>query len=160
MKKVVPFKNYLLLFIIAFVSVYLTFYITDKYKQQLDNNKEKSIIFDVLYQVKIEELNNYLLENPNIVVYLHCDSLNEDFEREFHKYIINNNLKNSVIIIDATNLENIEILENLYTKKIIKQNNILIIEDRKVSDVMYDKNNSIDVTNIDIFLKEYGILND
>ncbi len=148
-KKQIPVKNYIILAIIIVSTVFITFHLAKKYNIEKDYYKEGSPLYKVLYELKIEELDNYLLENPNTVIYIVDGNYEETLviDRVIKKIVLEKDLTNEIIVIDATN--NMSIVapklntilnEKLKSNKdLLEQTNILIVKERKIVDILTPK---------------------
>lgn len=146
MKREIPKKNYVIVVIMAIVVIALVFYLAKLYTNAT-LNKNSSVISNYLSNVTLEEMDNYLLENPDIIVYWadREDLTNEKFEKQLKKYIVKNNLQKYFVFVDIKDIDvkEIESISNKYLSKKIKNVNLetkpslLIIEDSKIVEVVY-----------------------
>jgi len=149
MKRVVPVKNYIILIIVVIASILLTFFLTNVYKDRLNDNISRTVMYDFLSQVNNDELENYLLENPNTIIYYASSSdvsLNE-FEEKFKELIIKYDLINSIVQFDIQNEK------NRYT-------NITIYSEGVEKDTLYSEKTEINILDVENFLKDKSIIND
>jgi len=111
----VPLKNYTYLFFILLGSVLLLIYIYSWYKTYNENKLNTSIMNEYLTVINYNELDNYIIENKDAIIYVSIlgnENINR-FERKFKNDIIENDLKNSILYLDLTN-EN----KNIVTKNL------------------------------------------
>ena len=111
----VPLKNYIYLFLILLGSLLLLFYIYRWYDTYNQNKLNTSIMNEYLTVINYNELDNYIIENKDAIIYVSVLG-NEDinrFERKFKNIIAQNHLKNNILYLDLTN-ENVETI----TKKL------------------------------------------
>lgn len=104
----VPFKNYIYLFLILLASILLLIYVYTWYDTYNKNKLNTSIMHEYLTVINYNELDNYIVENKDAIIYVSILG-NEDinnFERKFKSVVLENNLKNSILYLDITN-ENI-----------------------------------------------------
>ena len=104
----VPFKNYVYLILILLGSFLVLIYIYSWYDTYNKNKLNTSIMNKYLTVINYNELDNYIIENKDAIIYVSILG-NEDinrFERKFKNEVIENNLKNSILYLDITN-ENI-----------------------------------------------------
>ena len=74
-------------------------------KNRIDNILSESYIIDYLTEIKYEEIDSYILEQPNAIIYV-SNSKEEDsrnFERKFSKLIKKYNLENQIVYININN---------------------------------------------------------
>ena len=105
----VPSKNYIYLFLILLGSILILIYIYSWYNTYNENKLNTNIMNEYLTVINYNELNNYITENKDAIIYVSILG-NEDinrFEKKFKNVIIENNLKNTILYLDLTN-ENIK----------------------------------------------------
>lgn len=104
----VPKKNYVYLFLILLGSISLLIYLCTWYKTYNDNKLNTSIMDKYLTVINYNELDNYIIENKNAVIYVSILG-NEDinnFENKFKNLISEHNLRNDILYLDISD-ENI-----------------------------------------------------
>lgn len=101
----VPLKNYLYLLLVLIGSVLILFYVYNWYNTYNENKLNISIMNDYLTVINYNELDNYIIENKNAIIYVSIlgDEKINNFEREFKTKVVANNLKNSLLYLDLTN---------------------------------------------------------
>ena len=114
----IPFKNYIYLALILLASVFVIFYSYRWYETYRESKLNVSIMNDYLTVINYNELEDYITENKDAVIYVSVlgnEEINK-FESSFKNTIMDNNLKKSMLYLDITN-ENInEIKEKLQIK--------------------------------------------
>lgn len=111
----VPKKNYLYLFLILLGSVLFLIYLYNWYEAYNETKLNTSIMNNYLTVINYNELDNYIIENKNAVIYVSIvgnDDINK-FEKKFKNIISEHNLRNDILYLDITS-ENI----NKATKKL------------------------------------------
>lgn len=111
----VPLKNYIYLFLILLGSILLLFYIYRWYDTYNQNKLNTSIMNEYLTVINYNELDNYIIENKDAIIYVSVLG-NEDinrFERKFKNIITENHLKNSILYLDITNENKEKIIKKL-----------------------------------------------
>ena len=105
-KKNVTIKNYIVLAIILIVTFLLLFYFYlwfDKYEETL---LSKRILDRYMLVINDNELDDYLVENPNTIIYV--SKLNDEKIRDFEKLIKNkyksNSINNNILYLDVTDI--------------------------------------------------------
>ncbi len=152
----IPIQNYFILSIIIVLSMMITFNVSKIYKEQV---QKTSLIFsDILYYIQVEELDNYLLENPNIIIYLVKDNTEI---KDLRDLIINNDLRNEIVLMDLNEFTSNDL--NFINKKGTNLNignfsNFIVFEDRKIKDVLLEKNKNLNFDSIVDFLKKHEVL--
>ena len=109
----VPRKNYIYLFLILLGSLLLLLYIYTWYDAYNENKLNTSIMDKYLTVINYNELDNYIIENKNAIIYVSILG-NEDiskFEKKFKNLVSEHNLKNDILYLDISN-ENINVATN------------------------------------------------
>ncbi len=111
----IPKKNYIYLLLILLGTILLLIYIYKWYDTYNESELNTSIMNEYLTVINYNELDNYIIENKDAVIYVSIlgnEKINR-FERKFKNAILDNNLKNEILYLDLTN-------ENIYsvTKKL------------------------------------------
>ena len=100
----VPLKNYVYLFLILLGSFLLLIYIYTWYETYNENKLNTSIMNEYLTVINYNELNNYITENKDAIIYVSVlgdEDINR-FEKKFKNEILENNLKNSILYLNLT----------------------------------------------------------
>jgi len=167
-KRIVPLKNYLILILLFIGLIFVTYYLIDWYNEARKYSSN-SLLNDFFYTVKLDEVDSYLVDNPNTVIYLadSYDHNNDDFEEDFKQYVIENNIKKEIIFIDNHNNKGYATLEQHLSEHlknenigIVNDNNILVVKDGKITDILYKNNDNIKLTDVVNFLSVNGVEND
>ncbi len=113
--KQVPFKNYIYLFCILLGSILLLFYIYTWYETYNENKLYTSIMNKYLTVINYNELDNYITETPNAILYVSVlgDKKINRFEEQFKNNISNSNLRNNILYLDITNEEKEDAMKKL-----------------------------------------------
>ena len=109
----VPRKNYIYLMIILLISILFLLYIYRWYETYKESKLNTSILDNYLTVINYNELEDYIIENKNAVIYVSIlgnEQINK-FESSFKNTIIDNELKNSILYLNITN-EDINSVEN------------------------------------------------
>lgn len=103
--KNIPTKNYIYLFIILLGSILFLIYIYTWYETYNENKLNTSIMNKYLTVINYNELDNYISENQDAVIYVSIlgnEQINR-FEKNFKNMVVDNNLRNSILYLDLTN---------------------------------------------------------
>lgn len=169
MKRNIPRKNYLIVILMAIVVVTLVLYLAKLYTNSKVDQKH-SLMSDYLSNVTVQELDNYLLENPNIIIYWadNEDLSNKRLENDLKKYLIKHDLQRNFIFINTNGLNEDEIhkIADKYLNSELKNKNInlkimpnlILVEDGKIVDVLYTYEQSMSIGGIKEYLKNCGVI--
>jgi len=171
----IPTKNYVVVTVITFVTFLVLGYFVFWYKSNLEYRKDNSILSGYLSEIQedrvVENLTNYLIDNPNTLLYVSYgnDSTVKDFEYELKRLIDEYNIRSNFIYIDlnditdkkfVNNLKENFFSDNLKNKNISleKQTNIFVFESGKIEDILYDSKETINLIDVKIFLMRHEVI--
>ena len=165
-EKEIPLKNYILLSIVLILTIVVVIYFF-LWKNTYEKSKlQTPILDDYLLVINYNELNNYLVENKDAIIYV--SKLNNEnirlFENKFKNIINKNNLNNKILYLDLTE----ELKENNIIKKINKKYGkemtevptIVIIKDGKISSSYNIKENKYNIKLLEKYLEKEDVIND
>ena len=114
LREVAP-KNYIYLFLILLGSILLLTYVYTWYETYNENKLYTSIMNQYLTVINYNELNNYITETPNTILYVSIlgDKQINRFEEQFKNSIANSNLRNNILYLDITNEEKNDAMKKL-----------------------------------------------
>lgn len=168
--KTIPKKNYVLLGLLTVVTILAVVYMSKWYRTRENYYLENSVMKELVGEVKELEFTNYILENPDIVIYIANDQSEstKKFEKKLKKYILDKNLKSYFIYING-NESTEKFLSDLKNKYFVEEMkniditypNLLFMEDGKIKDILYrtelaEKN----IKDVELFLQRNGVLED
>lgn len=160
-------KNYLILVLVILATLFLIFFIREKYLVIKEYESMTNERIDFIFEVKEEELDSYLMENSDVVIYMasSSDDTIANFELELKDYILEQQLGKEVVYINLNNVSDnfLEELEEKYFSvnlkasklKLINQPNMVIVENRRVVSVMYNDTKQININDVKKYLDKY-----
>lgn len=156
----VPLKNYFILTLILVLSILIVFYLVKIYNSTIHNTNDKQIL-NKIKEITILELDNYIVENPNIVIYLmDSDYKSISFEKKLNQVIVEHDLQSQFVLINIANNIYQEYDKtanvNFKNKSILKEvpiNSLVIIENKKIKRFI-KINDVLKKSEISKFLKE------
>lgn len=109
MEKTRP-KNYIVLIIIIIITVLATFYLRNIYIAEKEYNATNSVIQKVATQINEDEINNYLIESPNTILYTSSGQNTEikDFEKQFQKLLEKEGIASQTVYINRDTISDQE----------------------------------------------------
>ncbi|MEG0994924.1 MAG: DUF6568 family protein [Bacilli bacterium] len=163
MKK--EYKNIFKLSLIVITSLAIVFYLRVLYKNYQEYELSIPVIGDTFKQIKGEEINNYILENPNTLIYM-CTS-NEDkcrsFEKDLKKYVKRNDLRESIMYLNLNDMDSNKLISKLkndfaYSRHIKTYPLVLYFKNGKIIDHLDSGNKQIlTISLFEDFIKMYEI---
>ena len=163
-EKEIPLKNYILLSIVLILTIVVVIYFF-LWKNTYEKSKlQTPILDDYLLVINYNELNNYLVENKDAIIYV--SKLNDEsirlFENKFKNIINKNNLNNKILYLDLTEeLKENNIVKEInkkYGKEMTEVPTIVIIKDGKISSSYNIKENNIKL--LEKYLEKEDVIND
>ena len=156
--KRIPLKNYFILGIILVSSIFIVLYINKLYLSTKNND---NILNGFIKEIKTQEIDNYIIENPNFIIYLgYKNNDNKSFEKKFKKLVTKYDLQKEIVFIDISQF-NDETFNNFckkYADKLLKKDSSLIIVDnQKVIDVLDITKGNNDIELVKMFFKKNGV---
>ncbi len=155
----IPGRNYLILAGVIIVTIFLLCYFYmwfDAYKEKKLNMR---ILDSYMEIINYNELEDYIVENPNSVIYVSVleDAVIRDFEKQMKKMLKNNVIKRDMLYMDVTN----DIKKKDMQKYGISVDNIplvLAFNDGNISYTYSISQNGYDINQFKNFLSriEYG----
>ncbi|MDY4859148.1 MAG: DUF6568 family protein [Bacilli bacterium] len=165
-EKEIPLKNYILLSIVLILTIVVVIYFF-LWKNTYEKSKlQTPILDDYLLVINYNELNNYLVENKDAIIYV--SKLNNEnirlFENKFKNIINKNNLNNKILYLDLTEeLKENNIVKEInkkYGKKMTEVPTIVIIKDGKISSSYNIKENKYNIKLLEKYLEKEDVIND
>lgn len=159
-EKEIPFKNYIILAVILIFTILLVVYLFNWQSIYQKNKLQEPILDKYLMVINYNELDDYLVENKEAIVYVSV--LNDEkikmFENKFKNLIIKNDLNNKVLYLNLTN-ESVEINKK-YLSNLSEVPTLIIFDEGKVVESYSIKDNNYDIKAFKKFLKKEEIIND
>lgn len=170
-RKEIPMKNYITLALIMLITLLLALYWMTWYKTNQEYQKSHSVMTEFLFQIKQSELENYLLDNPNGLIYIASskDEQIKSFERQLKKLILKYDLKDQFIYIDTNDVDEANLSQTI-TKKYISDNlkkkkvkfefipNLLLFEDGKMIDILNKNDRQLEIEDVTFFLEIHEVI--
>lgn len=165
-EKEIPLKNYILLSIVLILTIVVVIYFF-MWKNTYEKSKlQTPILDDYLLVINYNELNNYLVENKDAIIYV--SKLNNEnirlFENKFKNIINKNNLNNKILYLDLTEELNkksiVNELNKKYGKEMTEIPSIIIIKDGKISSSYNIKENKYNIKLLEKYLEKEDVIND
>lgn len=159
-EKEIPFKNYIILAVILIFTILLVVYLFNWQSIYQKNKLQEPILDKYLMVINYNELDDYLVENKEAIVYVSV--LNDEkirmFENKFKNIIIKNDLNNKILYLNLTN-ESVEINKK-YLSNLSEVPTLIIFDEGKVVESYSIKDNNYDIKAFERFLEKEEIIND
>ena len=136
----VPKKNYIIMLIIIITIVLVTIFLSNIYNNRF---QKTSVLYNYLSEIKKKDLDSYLLEKPEIIIYASnkYNNSNEKQETKIMKQIIDNNIYEYIVYLNLED-KKLNILNSLNKKYDGKLKNklpvLIVFENGKIKEAYYD----------------------
>lgn len=161
----IAFKNYIILALVLIITIIGVIYIFMWYSSKEKSKLELPILDDYIMPINYNELNDYIVENKDAVIY--TSVLNDVnirlFENKFKNVIIKNNLNSSILYLDLTN----EIKDNNVLLKMEKKYgtkievpSLMVFKDGILIDVYNIKEDNYNIKKLEKYLEKEVVIND
>ena len=114
--RIIPLKNYICLGLVILVSLMIVYYGYLWHKSYKESLLQTSIMDDYLNVIQFNELDDYVMENRNAVIYVSVlgDEDINNFEMKFVNTIRDYSLRDSMLYLNVTDL-NKEMVSNKFS---------------------------------------------
>ena len=149
-ERTIPIKNYLILGVILILTLGLVYYFYLWYITYEESKLNETIMDRYLEVINYNELNDYIIENRNAMIYTSVleDNNIRKFEIKFKNTIVRNSLKEKLLYMDMTDIfkDKIKYTELRNTYQVNDYNItdvpcILVFKDAKLVDIYSIKDN-------------------
>lgn len=165
----IPKKNYIIFAIVIVLSLGVVAYCVNWYRMS-QTLEESKVMNGVVSEIKSDELSSYLLDNPNVIVYIAPSNgtINLDFENALHDFIIKEELTDEFIYLDSSMITNSQVYrdyEDQYLSDTLKKQsidlsvtpNLWYFHDGQILDVMNTVSRVSSIQDAKYFLEKNGV---
>lgn len=154
-------RNYIITIILFIACFGLVLYLRELYRVNDAEQKKIPVIQGYVSEIYSGDLDHYIMENPNEVVYM-CVANDEDcrtFERELKKLLKNSQYSNGLVYLNLTDTDKDKFIgefNNKYTSKNKLYNSFpafVLFEDGKVKSILQEKEERLDIVKVKHFLE-------
>ncbi len=153
----IPLKNYIILGLVVLLTLGLVYYFYLWYITYEESKLNETIMDRYLEVINYNELNDYIVENRNAMIYTSVleDNNIRKFEIKFKNIVVKNALKDKILYMDMTDIFKDKIkyteLRNSYQVNNYNITNvpcILVFKDAKLVDIYSIKDNDYNTDNV------------
>ena len=153
----IPLKNYIILGLVVLLTLGLVYYFYLWYITYEESKLNETIMDRYLEVINYNELNDYIVENRNAMIYTSVleDNNIRKFEIKFKNIVVKNALKDKILYMDMTDIFKDKIkyteLRNSYQINNCNITNvpcILVFKDAKLVDIYSIKDNNYNTDNV------------
>lgn len=157
----IPTKNYFILLILFVATAGIVFFACDIYESRT-KKQYTSIMNSFITEIKLDDLNDYTLENSPVVIYI-SDKTNanlETDEKKYKEFLTEYNIQNYFVYLDVSG-ENIDVIKEFEERYDVDLNeeclpNLVVITESKNTELY--SSNTFDKVNIVEFLEKNEVI--
>ena len=167
--RVIPKNNYLILGVVILVSLLLIYYFYMWFDAYNETKLNRPILNKYMDVINYNELEDYLIESPNAIIYASVLENSEirDFEKQFKAILKAHQIDKDLLYMDITNeLSNNKTKKEMISKYTINNINIsdvpviIVIDNGKLSNIYGIKNNNYDMEALKLFINNISFSSD
>lgn len=116
MKKTIkiPFKNYITLIVLFLIVIFSYSWVLKIYR--VNKITQSSVLTNNIAIISVNDLNDYIIENPNTIIYLPTlIKTNNEFENKFLELILNNHYEEKIVYLNIGGVSYKKIKERIFT---------------------------------------------
>lgn len=164
----IPKKNYVILGIVILVSLLIVYYLYMWFTAYTATKEGEAILDKYMTVINYNELDNYLVENPDGIIYVGILNNEEisKFERKFKNSIKNSKINKEVLYLNITdeisNVNKVKEMKERYTVNyadITNVPNIMVFENGEIKTIYSIKDNGYDVDKAVKFINDIKLVN-
>ena len=165
----IPVKNYVILGVVIFITLLILYY----FYMWVDVYKESKINIPIMDKymrvINYNEFSDYLIENPDTIVYVSIleDEKIREFEKKFKDKYRDNEIENEILYMNITDdIKNKNIKDEMVLKYFVNSLNmtdvpcVLVFSDGKISSIYSVSDNDYDIDRFTIYLNNIELERD
>ena len=154
-------RNYIICIILFIACFGIVLYLRELYRVNEAEQKKIPVIQGYISEIYSDDLEHYVLDNPNGVIYM-CIANDENcrsFEREFKKLLKRNEYVDDLVYLNLMNVDQDKFLEEFNSKFIYKVKlskeypAFVLFEEGKVKAILQEKDKKLDIVKVKHFLE-------
>lgn len=159
--RIVPKKNYVILGLVIIISLVILYYFYMWFSVYNDSKISVPILDKYMNVINYNELNDYIIENPNSVIYVSIigDMEINKFEKRFKNYIKGHEFNKEILYMNITDdILDRKIVSDMKDRYMISYQdmtdvpNIMVFEDGNLVSIYNIKDNDYDLKKIQYFV--------
>ncbi len=164
--RTIPAKNYVILACLFLGTILLLMFITNKYEQIIEFEKQTPVISDTLHEITPTEVEHYVTENPTTVMYMctSSDDVCRSYEKKLKKFVIDKDLTDDIIYVNLSDVDVNQFVDEFnnkfpYSKELTTTYPAFVImEDNKVEAILQgSKDKPLSISRTEDFFDYYEV---
>ena len=159
--RIIPLRNYIILGIVLLISILVIYYFYMWVNVYNETKLNSPILNEYMDGINYNELDDYLVENPNTIIYVSVlgDREIRSFEAKLKRAIKNNQIDSDILYMDITNeLKNESIKMELNKKyslnslSIIKVPSVMVFDNGNLKYIYSVSESGYDIGKLKLFI--------
>lgn len=159
----ISIRKYILLGVILLLTISLSLYLYFWYLEYINNKNTKTVFYDNFQNIQYNELDDFLVENKDAIVYFAGEQNEESrrFEKKFNKLISKYFVNYHILYLNISEeLKNNSIYKDIKNKYGVNVPYIIVFKDNEIISKYNIKSNNYNVDLLKDYLVNEGIIND
>lgn len=158
--KEVPIKNYIYLILIIVISIIFVYYLYLWFIEYQKEQNKISYVNEVMQIINYNELDTYLIENKNAIIYVTNTSNqnNKKLEKKLKRLIEDNYIVDKILFLDVSEIKNTN-GKYIISSQEISIPSFLVYKDNKLLTKYEIDIDNYKIKEINNFLIEMGVIN-
>lgn len=165
----IPVKNYIILGVVIFITLLILYY----FYMWVDVYKESKINIPIMDKymrvINYNEFSDYLIENPDTIVYVSVleDEKIREFEKKFKNKYRENEIENEILYMNITDdIKDKNVRNEMSLKYFVNSLNmtdvpcVLVFSDGKISSIYSVSDNDYDINRFVVYLNNIEVERD
>lgn len=161
-ERVIPKKNYVIVLILAIATCLVLGYFVRWYRLREEGLQPASVVTQAITEINFDEIENYLLENPNVFIYVSNPQVEntQNFEKELRDYLKEEELQHRMVYLDLSKMteqEQIQFSQEWLELDQVVEPNMIVIENGEKKDQLYRTATAITMNDVKTMINHYEV---
>ena len=161
-ERVIPKKNYVIVLILAIATCLVLGYFVRWYRLREERLQPASVVTQAITEINFDEIDNYLLENPNVFIYVSNPQVEntQNFEKELRDYLKEEELQHRMVYLDLSKMteeEGLQFSQEWLELDQVVEPNMIVIENGEKKDQLYRTATAITMNDVKTMINHYEV---
>lgn len=161
-ERVIPKKNYVIVLILAIATCLVLGYFVRWYRLREERLQPASVVTQAITEINFDEIDNYLLENPNVFIYVSNPQVEntQNFEKELRDYLKEEELQHRMVYLDLSKMteeERLQFSQEWLELDQVVEPNMIVIENGEKKDQLYRTATAITMNDVKTMINHYEV---
>ena len=161
-ERVIPKKNYVMVVILAIATCLILAYFVRWYRLREEGLQPASVVTQAITEINYNEIDNYLLENPNVFIYVSNPQIEgtKVFEKQLRDYLKEEEFQHRMVYLDLSKMtkeEQLQFSQEWLELDQIVEPNMIVIENGEKKEQLYRTKTAITLENVKNLITHYEV---